>query len=461
MNGRFRFAGSDQSAPPSYTVSQITRKVKDLVEEAFLDVWVSGEIVGLKRHGSGHIYLTLKDTSARLNAVIFRGQVPFLVIPPGDLVDGAQVVCHGRLDLYEPHGAYKLIIDQVRIEGLGRLLQDLEELKRRLHEEGLFDAARKKPLPFLPRVIGVVTSGTSAAFQDMLKIIDGRFPTPVKLYPATVQGGEAAADMIRGLGLLDRDPEVDVILLGRGGGAFEDLLPFSDEALVRAVAACRTPVISAVGHQIDTPLSDYAADRRAATPTDAATMVVPDGAEIHQGLNQARRRLDFAMTRLTDQQQMALADTAGRLDESAGRCLTAWSNRMETLSASLRSVHPATLLDARADRVKTAWSSLRFAMDQHTRTLATRLESTGRLLEQLGPGRVLQRGFSIVRRSDDGRVISGAEQADLGLEMEILLSRGRLQAIVSDKEEPTGSGSGALGQADQKSQSARNGRRKS
>jgi len=415
------------------SVSQITSHIKELVETGFPDVWVSGEIVGFKRHSSGHIYFTLKDEGARLSAMIFRSRVRFLALRPEEMGDGVQLVCHGLLNLYEPHGAYKLIVDQVRPAGRGSLLHELEKLKARLASEGLFDESRKRELPFLPRTIGIVTSETSAAISDMLRIIEERFPSAVKLYPAAVQGETAAEEIVRGLRVLDGEEEVDVIIVGRGGGAFEDLLPFSDERVVRAVAACTTPVVSAVGHEIDYPLCDLAADRRAATPSAAGQMVVPDHAVLARKLAEAARQLTLLMERRLSDGEFELSDVENRLAELAERQSLQADARLSALRAGLAAAHPASRLERMCGQVESLSVSLDSAISRFLEQRSSRLQQCAGLLEQLGPTSQFKRGYSLVRRGSDGRAVRSYLDVELGEKLEIILGEGRLESEVTDR----------------------------
>lgn len=407
-----------------------------MLEPAFADVWVTGEIVGFKHHTSGHIYFTLKDSGARLSTMIFRSQVRFLAVRPTEIGDGQQVLCHGRLNLYEPHGAYKLIVDQMQLEGRGALMEKLEALKQKLGAEGLFDEARKRPLCFLPSTIGIVTSQTSAAIRDMMRIIDERFPTHVKLYPAAVQGTEAAPEIARGIAVLDRDPEVEVIIIGRGGGAFEDLLPFSDERVVRAVASATTPIISAVGHEIDFPLCDFAADHRAPTPTAAGQTVVPDRADLQVDVSTLGHNLADAMERRLDEAEMELAARSERMDELAGRRLDDLDNRLALSSSTLVAAHPEARLRQNLTSLRSLASALDLAAEHYVKGHEQRLENLSVQVEQLGPRSQLRRGYSVVRKKDDGTVVRSAHKVECGDDLEIILHEGRLDSAVVAKHMP-------------------------
>lgn len=412
------------------TVSELTGQLKDLIEQRYSDVWVSGEIVGLRPASSGHIYLNLKDDKARLGAVIFRSALRYLSMERHEMRDGVQVLCHGRLDLYPPHGAYKLIIDQVRPEGRGTLMQQLEELKQQLQSEGLFDDERKQALPFLPSVVGIVTSPTSAAIEDMLRTLQQRFPVHIKLYPAAVQGDAAVADIVQGIRILGADREVEVLIIGRGGGAFEDLLPFSDERVVRAIAACPVPVVSAVGHEIDFPLCDLAADARAATPTAAAQLVVPDRDELLGSVSHFEGLLHRSFGRLLDAADYRHGDTVDRLVALCDRQTAEYGFTISRLVATLQASHPASQVRNNAERLESARRGLEQAVDGYLLGVAERLAHTGTLLEQLGPTAQLKRGYSVVRRKADNAVVTDSLQAPAGDSLEVILHKGRLEVEV-------------------------------
>jgi exodeoxyribonuclease VII large subunit len=415
------------------SVSQLTQRIKETLEECFPEVWVAGEIVGFKRHSSGHLYFTLKDSGARLNGMVFRSQVRFLAVRTEELRDGAQVRCRGRLNLYEPHGAYKIIVDQMQFEGRGALLEELEALKRRLAQEGLFAEERKRPLPLLPSTIGIVTASTGAAIQDMLRVINQRCPSHVRLYPAAVQGEAAAFDVVRGIRILDADPEVEVIIIGRGGGAFEDLLPFSDERVVRAVAQCQTPIISAVGHEIDFPLSDFAADVRAPTPTAAAQLVVPDREAIAIRLAEAQEQMARGLGRRMDDGEQLLADRLGRLDHLAEGFLTRADSHLAHLAAQLAGAHPASRLERHVERTIALESALNLAMESCLTHFSHRLERAGELLEELGPASQFRRGYALVLKASDQTPVTDSTSVVRDDELDILVARGTIQARVTGR----------------------------
>lgn len=255
-----------------YTVAEISFAVKDLLESSFPDVWVTGEISNFRAAASGHYYFTLKDAAAQLRAVCFRNQARYLKFKPQD---GLSVIARGRLSVYETRGEYQLYVEFLEPAGLGALQFAFEQLKQKLAAEGLFDLVRKKPLPVLPRAIGIVTSPSGAAVRDILRVIQRRFPNMnVFLYPAAVQGAGAAAEIVEGIEYFNQNPIADVLIVGRGGGSLEDLWPFNEEAVARAISASKIPIISAVGHETDFTIADFVADLRAATPSAAAELAV-------------------------------------------------------------------------------------------------------------------------------------------------------------------------------------------
>src|SRR5690606_27051359 len=278
--------------PDAFSVHQITIYIRDLIDQdpRLAGVVVEGEVSHFTRASSGHLYFTLKDDSAELRCVMWRSQAAWLGFEPQH---GDAVLAHGQISVYEQRGQYQLMCDMLQPAGLGELNRQFELLKARLNAEGLFDEARKRPLPAFPRAVGVVTSPTTAAFQDVLNVIRRRYPLlPVVLSPTLVQGKEAPPQIIAALDRLNQRDDIDLILLVRGGGSLEDLWCFNDEAVVRAVAASRLPVVTGVGHEIDFTLVDFAADRRAPTPSAAAELITPDGALLAQQVRGLRSRMD-------------------------------------------------------------------------------------------------------------------------------------------------------------------------
>lgn len=273
------------------SVTELTTKIKGLLEQNFVDILVEGEASNVKQSANGHIYFTLKDSGAQLPCVIWRSTVQRGGIR---LVDGQQIVAGGDVQLYAPHGRYQLIVSLVQQAGIGKLQAAFEELKSRLKAEGLFDEIHKKPVPKFPQRIGVVTSKTTAAFQDIRSTLEKRWPlAEVDLFHASVQGVNAAPELVRGLNYFSKTKNVDVVILSRGGGSLEDLWPFNEESVARAVFASKVPVISAVGHEVDFSISDFVADLRAATPTQAAVFATPDINEVRMQVEDLTRRVDL------------------------------------------------------------------------------------------------------------------------------------------------------------------------
>jgi exodeoxyribonuclease VII large subunit len=438
-----------------FTVSELTVRLKTALEEAFPAVWVEGEISNLRTPGSGHAYFTLKDQGAQLSAVLFRGRGRRMRF---DLEDGMQVLAFGGLDVYAARGQYQLVVEMMEPKGLGALQLAFEQLKRKLEAEGLFDEGRKRPLPAFPRVIGVVTSPTGAAIRDILNIIGRRFgDLRILIAPVRVQGDEAPGEIIQALANLQEVPDLDVVIVGRGGGSIEDLWAFNDEGVARAIAACRVPVISAVGHETDFTIADFVADQRAPTPSAAAELVVREKlavigtlADLYARLKQAltaqvaasRERVLFLSRRrvLTDPAR-ALRDLHRRLDELQGRLRLGLRSsqrqvrhRVALATGALRSRNPlariaggvALLAQLRGRLIASAAHSLKASRSRFA-------ESVGRL-ESLSPLGVLARGYSLTRLPS-GAVVRSAGQVAVGDPLEILLYQGALGARVTDVKE--------------------------
>ena len=362
-----RFDADRRTPPPdAMSVSEVTARVKEQLEARFADVWVAGEVSNLTRASSGHVYLSLKDETALLRAVIWRGTAAQLAIAPAD---GLQVVCHGRLEVYPPRGTYQLTIDRLHALGTGTLEAQLRRLRDTLDREGLFDPARKRPLPAFPRRIALVTSPTGAAIADFLTALFTRWKgSEVIVVPSRVQGAGAAEELAAALAAAARIvPVVDVIALVRGGGSLEDLWAFNEEPLVRAIAASPIPVVSGVGHEIDVTLADLAADLRALTPTDAAARVSPDGPQVaaavaglgvrlQAGLGRrvglarervvqlARSRIFADPTRLVRDRRLALDQQAARLRRLAGAAVGRGRERLAAAAGRLEAGSPLHLL---------------------------------------------------------------------------------------------------------------------
>lgn len=362
-----------------YTVAELSLAVKDLLETGFPDVWVTGEVSNFRSAASGHYYFTLKDASAQLRAVCFRNQARYLKFKPQD---GLSVIARGRLSVYEARGEYQLYVEYLEPAGVGALQLAFEQLKKKLAAEGLFDQARKKPLPVLPCAIGVVTSSGGAAIRDILRVINRRFPNMnVFLYPATVQGSSAAAEIVEGIEFFNRNPVVDVMIVGRGGGSLEDLWPFNEEIVARAIAASGIPVISAVGHETDFTISDFVADHRAPTPSAAAEVAVHRkedflaeitnrarqmGQNIRLRISEARASLtELRMHRAFHQFPARVLERSQGIDESVAAMERLLRGRMDTarrrlleLTAQLLRFEPRRLLEVRWVQIQQRKSQL-------------------------------------------------------------------------------------------------------
>lgn len=445
---------------PEWSVSELSAALRRTVEEAFAFVRVRGEISGYRGpHSSGHAYFSLKDQGARLDAVIWKGTFQRLRLKPEE---GLEVVAVGRLTTYPGKSGYQIVIEALEFAGAGAIMAMLEERKRRLAAEGLFDAARKVPLPFLPQVIGVITSPTGAVIRDILHRLSDRFPRRVLVWPVRVQGETSAAEVaaaIRGFNALPEGgtiPRPDVIVVARGGGALEDLLGFSDEAVVRAAAESAIPLISAVGHETDVTLIDFAADVRAPTPTAAAEMVVPVRADLIAAVEDLgarlataprrlldRRRSDFrALARLLPAADALLGQPRQRLDAVSGRLpralkANAYAHRIRLAGAVAR-LSDRTLrarLERGAERLSTVSGRLSRAWEIGGERRRARLQAAQQLLSALSYQGVLSRGFALVRDAAGAPVRSAAAVAP-GAALEIQFADGRVAVEASGGGDP-------------------------
>lgn len=401
--------------PASVSVTDLTRYLRRLLEsdESLQDIWVIGEISNLSRPASGHIYFTLKDAGAALRCVVWKSAAPRMRMA---LQNGFAVEVHGAISLYERDGSYQLYVDAARPAGEGLLFQEFLRLKARLEAEGLFEEARKRPIPARPRRIGIVTSPTGAALQDMLNTLARRYPlAEVVLAPAMVQGEEAPASLCAALEALNRYVHPDVIIIARGGGSLEDLWAFNDEWLVRAVAASLAPVISGVGHETDFTLCDFAADLRAPTPTGAAVAAVPEIEELLGELN------------------LAYGQLAGAFENVLDGCranLSTVQSRLEFASPLRRVQNEQQRVDMLALRGERAFQHRIELMRVHLRGAQSRLAA-------LSPLAVLERGYAVVSDSQ-GRLVRSVDQVRPGQQVKVRLSDGHLTAEVQHTEKQPG-----------------------
>jgi exodeoxyribonuclease VII large subunit len=436
------------------TVSALNDRIKAMLEEGFALVWVEGEVSNLRRPASGHVYFTLKDAKSQIRAVIFRN-------PFGGggkrsagfaIEEGMSIVCRARVTVYPPRGEYQLVIDAVEPRGLGALQKAFEQLKVRLEAEGLFDPARKKPFPFLPARIGVVTSPTGAVIRDILTVTRRRFPSvDILIAPVRVQGAEAPAEIILAIGEMQTADRVDVIILARGGGSMEDLAPFNDEGVARAIARSRIPVISAVGHETDFTIADFTADLRAATPSAAAELAVPLRAELLEAVESLRLRLIRLLRQETERRRNRIADLKRRLRDpkrllaDARIALDDRVERMRLSLAHLREVrrqawnHLCVRLEClnlrsriggNREGVTGLGKALRAAWEKQAGLRKNCTHAAMAVLSSLNPLSVLGRGYSITRRRPDGLILRRAGDAALGQEIDIRLAAGYLHAKI-------------------------------
>ena len=392
---------------PALTVSELSGALKRTIESAFGQVRVRGEISGFKRHGSGHCYFTLKDENACIDAVIWRTSAATLAFRPED---GAEVIATGKLTTYPGRSKYQIVVDRMELAGEGALLALLEKRRKALAGEGLFDAARKRRLPFLPRVIGVVTSPTGAVIRDILHRLEDRCPTRVILWPVAVQGEGAAARIASAIRAFPSiEPKPDLLIVARGGGSIEDLWPFNEEEVVRAAADCPIPLISAVGHETDTTLIDFASDQRAPTPTAAAEMAVPVRAELLAQLGELQHRAHQCLSRRVERGRELLDLTACRWPEPQA-IFAPVAQRLDDLGERLPRSLGARAGHARADLNLVAGRLRRELVDQKIARLSEQLGSLWRLAELAHPDKPLSRGFARVT-SRDGNTLTHARDA--------------------------------------------------
>ena len=395
---------------PILSVSEFTGLLKSHVEEQFPLVAIRGEVSNVSRSANGHVFLTLKDSSAQLRAVLWRDTARQLKF---QLKDGLEVVAAGQLDLYPARGTYQLVVHELIPEGIGALELAFRQLREKLAAEGLFAPERKRPLPRIPRRIALVTSPQGAAVRDMLQIILRRWPAAhIVIVPVPVQGDGAAEKIARGIRLLPELERVDVAIVGRGGGSLEDLWPFNEEVVARAIAACPIPIISAVGHEIDVSISDLVADRRALTPSESGEIVVPDAAELLQEISQIERRLRRVLENRLETAGTRLESLSGRpVLADPLRQLAQLRSRIEDYSQRLTRAGAARLL--RGD------------------TALTRLAAT---LDALSPLKVLSRGYSITSDVATGAVLQQASDVSVGALIETRLQSGRLLSRVEQSK---------------------------
>ena len=438
-----------QSPKSVMTVSQLTGILRTSIESQFTDLWLEGEVSNLRMPGSGHVYCTLKDEFSQIRAVLFRSSALRLRFA---LQEGMCIIVRGRLTVYEPRGEYQIVLDSVEPKGIGALQLAFEQLKARLTAEGLFDEAKKVSLPPFPQRVGIVTSPTGAAIRDMLAVLHRRWPTlHVIVVPVPVQGDGAAQQIADAVSWLNEEDLVDVMIVGRGGGSMEDLWSFNEEVVVRAIAASRVPVVSAVGHETDVTLTDFAADRRAATPSAAAETVVQVLADVVERLRVLTIRTTQTMGRHCMFEQRRLDAHIGKLSEMRLRIRLEWQRTQDTVDRlrTLTSDRLAAGRDLIRERqrelavlnpvflVKRSLAVVTFLMQRMERQIFVladgrrrRMAALAAQLAQLSPLAILGRGYSILSRVRDGAIVRKAADAQLEEEVIARLSQGQLHCTV-------------------------------
>lgn len=440
-----------QVRPRALGVGELTRLLRAQIEPRFRDVWVAGEIASLRRQSSGHLYFTLKDEEAAIGAVVWASQARRL---PFALEDGLEVVARGFVEIYPPHGRYQLVVQELEPRGAGAQALLLKQIKERLQADGLLDPARRRPLPFLPRRVGVATSPTGAALRDFLRVLHGRHPgMSVLIAPCRVQGEGAPAAVVAAVRALCR-AGCDVVVVTRGGGSQDDLAAFNDERLARAIAACPVPVVSAVGHEVDFTVADLVADARAATPTHAAQLVVPVRddlrarlaalrARLHRSAAEAttsrRREIRALRAELADpahlvsQQRHRVDDLSHRAQDAARRAVRDRRARLAEARARLARSEPRARLRALLRRAEDAARRLGRWQAAELPRQRLRLERLRARLEPANVAKLLERGFAVVVR--EGHVVTRSAEAPPGTALRVALGRGWVDARVTARDE--------------------------
>ena len=438
-----------------YTVTELTVRVRDLLEQEFFEVWVEGELSNCRIWNTGHLYFTLKDGSSQIRAVIFRSALRYLKFKPAD---GLRVVARGRLSVYEPKGEYQLVCEHLEPQGLGALQLAFDQLKQRLQAEGLFDAGRKRPLPALPRKIGIVTSLDGAAIRDIIKVLRRRYANAhLVVCPARVQGQDAAPDVARALRQIGRVKGVDVVIVGRGGGSIEDLWAFNEEIVARAISRVPVPVISAVGHETDVTIADFVADLRAPTPSAAAELVVSAKEHFRSRIDRLRDRLRaaagarvqrfarrvhladgrpaFAGFRarlaMRDRRAVELSHALARLARTAA---AARARRLQALDGRLATFDVGRRLARNRTRLVESTGRLEAAAVRRRHRAAAQLGTVAARLGALSPLGVLGRGYAVAWNADKTRVLRDAASVAPGDHVRVTLARGEMRCEVIDTE---------------------------
>ena len=458
----FDFADSNEIAEEKQTqeksvltVSQLTRKIRNLIEYRVGEVWVEGEISNLRKQASGHQYFTLKDQGSQLSCVLFRGNVAKLNV---DLEDGQEIQLFGDVTVYEPRGNYQLIVRQAQLKGLGALQAKFEALKDKLNVEGLFDTERKQPIPTFPNTICIITSPSGAAIRDILSVLKRRAPwVKIILYPVLVQGNNAANEIAKAIHNIENWTQegkisIDTVLLTRGGGSLEDLWPFNEEKTARAISSLSLPLVSAIGHEIDYTISDFTADMRAPTPSVAAELIAPDSQEIRNQLHSINKSLSYRITdtldrwkerldylgtnTLINEPQRILADLDQSIDLKTDSLKSALVNSlrekkdsMNALGSRISMCHPAKQLETVLGQFKILDNRLQNATQSFINRSNERCEKAAVAIKALGPDSVLDRGFSLTQ-DKDGTLITSIKNVNSGDKLETRVSDGIINTTV-------------------------------
>ena len=441
------------------TVSELTAQIRNTLERQFFDMWVEGELSNCKVWNTGHLYFTLKDQGAQVRGVMFRGSLRLLRFTPRD---GMRVVARGRLSVYDPKGEYQIVCEHFEPEGLGARQLAFEQLKQRLSTEGLFDPQRKRPLPVLPRKIGVVTSLDGAAVRDIIRVLRRRYANAhIVIRPARVQGEGAALEIARALTAICKVPGVDVVIVGRGGGSIEDLWAFNEEVVARALAGCAVPTISAVGHETDVTIADFVADLRAPTPSAAAELVVARKDEVFARIDRLSQRLDSSQQSRLHRLEARLRSLEARpgyggfhgrvlmrdrratelttdLRRAVQSGIETRARRHRTLRAALDTFDPRHRLAAVRGRLQAATSALDVGISRRRLRLDSRLGSAAARLDSLSPLAVLGRGYAVCWDATRTRVLRRASETAPGEAVRVTLHEGELRCDVREIIKPNG-----------------------
>ncbi|MGQ9678304.1 MAG: exodeoxyribonuclease VII large subunit [bacterium] len=435
------------------SVSQLNQMAAMKLRDSFSDIWVVGEVSNFKAYPSGHLYFTLKDEYSQIQAVCFRDSARLLKFR---LKDGDLIIAHGRLEIYVPNGKYQLILDLIELKGLGALQRAFEDLKRKLQSEGLFDEMRKRSLPRLPRVVGIITSPAGAAIYDMLKTLKlHRAHLKVLFYPTLIQGEGAAEQIARAICEMSTIDGVDLLIVGRGGGSFEDLWPFNEEIVARAIASSRVPVVTGIGHEVDWTIADFVADVRAATPTAAAQLVARGWEELEQQLNELDRQIneriqefifnreqeidallkhrgfEFLHRRLSEARyQIELR--RGKLIQSIGEKVNVAREKVNSVVEKLNRLNPVARIMRQRMQLETFSAQVEKGMLALWNRFDSRLTKALASLDALSPLAQLVRGYAICQKMD-GNVVRSVEAVDLGDEVNVLICDGKIGCMVKNK----------------------------